>query len=145
MQYNGITDDNVETKDMLIVSINNVKDTSSYFEKEHENVKIMHFGDYSEEMITLLNYSKEKEKENGVFNNEMAKELYEFIKRNKDKNLAVLHCAAGISRSAGVGTFIQDLYGTQSFQDFKRKNPQIQPNLHVLNLLRKMYEKDMDE
>ena len=51
MQYNGITDDNVETKDMLIVSINNVKDTSSYFEKEHENVKIMHFGDYSEEFV----------------------------------------------------------------------------------------------
>ena len=148
MEYNGITDDNVETKDMMFISVNHaisnvdfVHDTSkvqSYFKRQHPNVHIMHFGDYGENYV----YKFIHEGPTGLFNEYKAKKLYEFIKANKDKSIAIVHCAAGISRSGAVGTFIYDLYGHVDFTEFKRTNPRIQPNQHVLKLLRKEQEKD---
>ena len=151
MQYNSITDENVEEQDMLIVSINNFynKDTlfndkysiQSYFKRQHSNVMIMHFGDYSEDYINkmiALDCTTV-----GFFNEYKAKKLYEFIKRNKDKKLAVLHCGAGISRSGAVGAFIFDMYGTTTWDEFINKNKRIQPNTHILKLLHQQQYKDM--
>jgi predicted protein tyrosine phosphatase len=149
MLYNNITDDNVETKDMFFVSINNPYDPEiflskgdvySHFKQQHSNVLVMHFPDFGETMIE--NYTKMGVKPFHIFNEHKAKKIYEFIKRNKDKSLAVLHCGAGISRSGAVGAFIFDLYGDMTYEEFKRKNPQIQPNQHILKLLRKEYDKD---
>jgi predicted protein tyrosine phosphatase len=137
MIFNGITDNNVELKDAMFISINNI-DQESYFNKEHDNVKIMCFGDYGEEILkTKINRS-----ENPIFDEQMAKELYEFIKKNKDKKFAILHCGAGISRSGAIGTFLYELYGDGNYSEFKRKNKRIQPNIHMLKLLRKVYEQD---
>lgn len=147
MQYNYITDDNVEEQDMLIVSINNYYDPAmgtdkagvrSYFKRNHSNVLIMHFGDYSEEFVLRVMH----EGPTGIFNDYKAKVLYDFIKKNKDKKMAVIHCGAGISRSGAVGAFIQDTYGTQTWEEFKRKNSQIEPNGWVLKLLREQLRKD---
>ena len=149
MEYNAITDDNVETKDVMFISINNPcdpgmfmsrNDVYSYFKRQHSNVMIMHFPDFGETMIQ--NYIKMGVNPCRVFNQYKAKKLYEFIKKNKDKSLAVLHCGAGISRSGAVGTFIFDLYGDVSYEEFKRKNPRIMPNSHILKLLRAELNKD---
>jgi predicted protein tyrosine phosphatase len=149
MEYNAITDDNVETKDAMFISLNSPFNgellfgaqttVESYFKRQHSNVMIMHFGDYGEEFV-LRNIHKGP---TGLFNEHKAKKLYEFIKRNKDKSMAIVHCGAGISRSGAVGTFIHDLYGTITSEEFKRKNPRIQPNGHILKLLRTEFEKDI--
>lgn len=150
MLYNNIDDSNIESQDMMIISINNhyrpyrkdsfKHDVESYFKKQHPNALTMHFGDYNENNAI----QKGNKGPTGVFNEYKAKKLYKFIKDNKNKSLAILHCGAGISRSGAVGNFIYDLYGKNdmTWDEFKRKNPQIQPNIYILKLLRKVYEED---
>jgi len=141
MQYNNITDENVESQDMLIVSINDfIEDIYSYFKCQHSNVMIMHFGDFGEE--EAMDELKNNPSCHGIFNAYKAKRLYRFIKANKNKKLAVVHCGAGISRSAAIGLFIFDLYGECTYEEFKRKNPRIQPNQYILKLLNEQRRKD---
>lgn len=71
-------------------------------------------------------------------NEKQAEEIYQFIKSNKDKKRCFVHCSAGISRSGAVGEFIQDILGTESYQDFKKRNPNITPNLHIKKLLNQL-------
>jgi predicted protein tyrosine phosphatase len=139
MEYSNTNDSNVEEKDIMYISICSPQDDDqpyiaqlsreSYFKEEHSNVKIMYFGDYL--------YPGEHS-----FTEEQAKELYEFIKENKDKSMAIIHCGAGISRSAAIGTFIFDFYGETTFEEFKRDNPRIHPNFYIYKLLKEQYEKD---
>jgi predicted protein tyrosine phosphatase len=150
MLYNNIDDSNVESQDIMIISINSAINrellfdaqttVQSHFKRQHSNVMIMHFGDYSEEFVNKI----EHEGPTGIFNDYKAQKLYRFIKANKHKKTAIVHCGAGISRSGAIGSFIYDLYGKDdmTWDEFKRKNPQIQPNTHILKLLRKVYEKD---
>ena len=97
----------------------------------------MYFGDYGEHHLDKVEY---------LFTNEQAKELYEFIKINKDKSRAIIHCGAGISRSGAIGVFIHSLYGNNSpemtYEEFKRKNPRILPNSYVLRLLNRQLRND---
>jgi len=142
MNYNGITDENVDSKDTMFISINNsvgldiIYGVYSCFKRQHSNVLIMHFNDYGE------NFIKDAIGVTGIFNEYKAKKLYDFIKRNKDKKMAIVHCSAGISRSGAVGTFIFDMYGNENFEEFKRKNPRIQPNYYMLKLLNEQKRKD---
>lgn len=147
MQYNCIDDSSVESQDMMIISINNpyvetlYPDTwiiKSYFKRNHFNVLIEHFPDFGEN----ISYDQIGQGNFSVFSEYKAKRMYEFIKKNKDKSLAIIHCGAGISRSGAVGTFIHDLYGTVSWDEFKRKNPQISPNMYILKLLQQQRLKD---
>lgn len=151
MTYSQINDENVESQDMFIVSINEFykKDTlfadkyttKSHFKRQHSNVMIEHFGDYHEDYIKR----QTPHGTFGFFTEYKAKKLYEFIKRNKDKSLAIIHCGAGVSRSGAVGTFIFDLYGTITWDQFVRKNPRVVANEHILRLLIEQYNKDTDE
>ena len=145
MEFNMIDDSNVESQNIMVVSVNQPYnedekwDTwgrTSYFKRQHSNVMIMHFPDYGELMHIRFH------KDPTLFTPFKAKKLYEFIKRNKDKNLAIIHCAAGISRSGAIGSFIHDVYGTVSYEDFKRKNPRIQPNEYIYKLLKDQWNKD---
>jgi predicted protein tyrosine phosphatase len=141
MTYNAITDESVESQDMMFISINNhIKDIYSFFKRQHSNVMIMHFGDYGEDYIQTY-----WGQPTGIFNEYKAKKLYNFIKANKDKHLSVIHCGAGISRSGAIGTFIFDMYGETTYEEFKRKNPRIEPNQHILKLLNEQRRKDESE
>jgi predicted protein tyrosine phosphatase len=141
MEFSYINDDNVESQDAMFISICSPPDDNqpyisqlsqtSYFKREHPNVKILYFGDYSGDFALNNEHA---------FNLGHAKELYTFIKQNKNKSMAIIHCGAGISRSGAIGTFIQDLYGTSTYDEFKRKNPRIQPNSHILRLLRQQID-----
>lgn len=146
MDYNMISDDNVEEKDIMFISVchppfgdwmfDDEYNRTSWFKREHPNVKIMHFGDFGDEAKNINNEY--------IFNIGDAKELYKFIQENENKSMAIVHCAAGISRSGAIGTFIFDLYGKRSmtYEEFRRKNPQISPNQRVLRLLRNEADKD---
>ncbi len=145
MTYNGIDDSNVESQDAMFISICSPIDDiqqpyisslsqESYFKSEHPNVKIMYFGDYDEE---------ESQNNNPyAFTKEQATELYRFIKNNSTKSSSLIHCGGGFSRSGAISTFVFDLYGTMSYEEFKQKNPQIIPNQYVLKLLREAQKND---
>ena len=107
------------------------------FKKNHPNVITLTFDD----VIKSGDSSPTVHKNNIAFNIKMAEELYNFIELNKDKSTCVVHCAAGISRSGAVGTFIHDLFGAGDYFDFKLVNPKIYPNPHILKLLRAEHTK----
>jgi len=128
MKSNNINDNNIEEKtDIFIISINNT-DEKSYFNSEHNNVKIMYFDDCDENI-------KDDKQEFKTITEEQAEELFEYIKQNKDRKVCLVHCSAGWSRSGAVGLFINN-YLKQSYDEFKKDNPVIYPSFKVYNLLK---------
>ena len=127
MAYNNITNDNVEDiKDVFFISIHYTgTDSSTYYFENKSNVKVMVFDDCSF-----------KHNHEVPMTEEQAIELLDFIDEHVDKEECIVHCAAGISRSGAVGTFICD-YTDTDFNVFIQNNPQIHPNPLVLNLLKK--------
>lgn len=72
---------------------------------------------------------------------ELVRNIYEgtfirsaFIEKIKDAKNWFLHCTAGISRSGTIGEFISDYLGQDYFQ-FKRDNPQTNPNSEIKKIL----------
>ena len=131
MKKNNITDDNVEDKSsVMFITIDGTSQHSdrpphTYFKRDHPNVKVMVFDDIENELAGFK-----------AFSAEMAKGLFKFIKANRDKRTCVVHCAAGISRSGAVGSFVQGYCGGD-FEEFMRTNPHILPNGRVLRMLNK--------
>lgn len=71
---------------------------------------------------------------------DQAKEVVAFAERHRDAGLTIVHCAAGVSRSGAVGSFLSDYYGLD-YSEFKRINPQVIPNVYVSKLLRMAAQK----
>lgn len=101
------------------------------FLQDEENYKTFWFFDLEEK---FNNFSD-------IFNSDMAKEMIDFIEQNRDKKTCIVHCTAGVSRSGAVGEFINDNWGDDSRQEFKRRHPHICPNSLVRKLLNQEYEK----
>lgn len=59
--------------------------------------------------------------------------VYEFLKEKTD--LLYVHCFAGVSRSGAVGTFANEMWGEDE-DKFKARHPHIDPNQHILTVLR---------
>jgi len=70
------------------------------------------------------------------FDDVMAKQIFEFVEKNRDAKFWFVHCTAGICRSGAVGEFLSE-YFEIPYNLFKRDNPQIRPNIHVKKLLRR--------
>ena len=74
---------------------------------------------------------------------EQAEKCVDFIEKNKGKHFEV-HCTAGISRSGAVCQFIFDFFNENkcySEEDFNYFNRHINPNNHVLTLLKRVFYK----
>jgi len=70
-----------------------------------------------------------------LFTREQAHQIINFIDRVKDEvDTLVVHCTAGISRSAACALFAHRYLGTDE-EEFWRLNSQILPNEYVLSLL----------
>lgn len=129
----GLTDENVETfKNDAFIDIigKGVEDGLSHFFKEnHENVLNLEFDDIDKEVerygTTDVLYGMSKEQ---------AKETYDFIMKNKDKSFTIC-CAAGMSRSQGVGNFINQImkgeYTSTTLLPY--------PNPHVVAMLKRVW------
>lgn len=131
MEMRGITNDNVEQHNQTcFISINDPQGTPEvpYF-TEHANVKVLFFHDLEED-VEHPKYGTLK-----AFTMDQARELCDFILNNKDKTNCIVHCAAGVSRSGAVGTFINDFFKGDLYE-FHKRNPYIHPNAHVLRLLK---------
>lgn len=140
MVQKGISDDNVEEKTgTFFISINDSFTPSVYsgrmfhphFSEDKKNVKVLFFDD-------VVPGEENTGSSTRAMSAEQAQELVRFIKNNEDKDTCIVHCAAGVSRSGAVGTFINDLFG-EDFFTFKKRNPQVRPNNHVLRLLREAW------
>jgi predicted protein tyrosine phosphatase len=136
MKRKRITNENVESyKKTFFISINDSCGTDEipYFENK-ENVKVLFFDDVEKDLeVPIIGTNKVLTAK--AFTSVQARELLEFIERHKDKESCIVHCAAGISRSGAVGTFVNNFYGGDWFE-LKKQNPYIHPNGLVLRLLK---------
>ena len=109
-----------------------------HFQQDHKNVKVVRFDDV--EMDFEYEVGSQLRKAHACTKTQ-AQEIYDFIKENEGKDLYIVHCAAGISRSGAVGTFINDFYKGDR-DKFIRQNPYIHPNGLVLSLLNRIARED---
>lgn len=74
---------------------------------------------------------------------EILKSIITFVEQNLDKEEIIVHCSAGVSRSGAVGEFIFDYFIEDKkkypYQQFKKQNPKIVPNLYIKQNLTKLY------
>jgi protein tyrosine/serine phosphatase len=143
---NDLDDDNVELfKDTAFISIVNANgydgdmqnrydsDDLHWFKKNHDNVLNLEFDDVESDVAL------DGTNQYTAFSEEQAREVVEFIDKNKNKTF-LIHCLAGISRSGAVGRFLYDYYPWVDREWFdvnvKRR---IQPNQRVYNELKKVY------
>lgn len=66
-----------------------------------------------------------KFKDRSPVSDEIGEEIREFIIKNKDKQF-LIHCAAGVSRSAGVGKAVECIkhFGIEGLEEYKKtKSP----------------------
>lgn len=142
----GVTNDTVELyDDSFFISINDTTGhySKSYF-KEHDNVKVLNFDDVEEDVVVEYLDNVKPRFIAKAFSEEQAKDLFEFIQKHRNKKVCYVHCSAGISRSGGVGTFIND-YMEQDYFDFMNKNPHIHPNGTVVRLLKNQHNIFLDQ
>ena len=135
---NGINDNTVsDSKNDLFISILDTDGhLGQHFKSEHDNVLILHFDDCSEDLdIPII--GQDQIRSLRTLDVIQAKRILDFIDRNKDRENLFIHCTAGVSRSGAVGTFICEYTGSD-FTTFKKKNPNILPNPHVLSVLNKI-------
>ena len=134
----NVFDQTVEEQNCAFISIiGSDPEEKSYFNNDHPNVLRLVFDDItSEEKISMIKLGQSNRV---LFCKEDAEKIIDFVDRNKDKYECFVHCAAGVSRSGAVGTFINDLCQYESFEAFARSNSQIKPNFYILAALRRVY------
>lgn len=144
MAENGITEENVEVQDVMLISIigtfepDDVPDPS-YFKADKSNVKIIYFDDVEEDQDVQIGSDRIHRAK--AFTETQAREIRDFIIKNENKSHCIVHCQAGISRSGAVGTFVNDAFGEDYFV-FMRNNPNVMPNHRVLRTLKKILYED---
>lgn len=126
-----------EHTDKAFISIMNSELPNSYFPQDYSNVLRLVFDDVTEEENEKRIKSGRQEMQ--LFTREQAETIVEFISRNSHVKEFYVHCLAGVSRSGAVGTFINDVYGDETYFQFLDENPIIKPNYFILALLRRVW------
>jgi hypothetical protein len=120
-----------EDPNLCYISIHNWNDTQ--IESDSQNYLNLWFDDITEkETKFVIN--------DILFTEEHAKQIIEFCENNSDKRHLYVHCTAGISRSGAVGLFINDNWGTNSYESFMRNHPWIHPNPYVSRILNQIFK-----
>lgn len=144
LQKIKIDEDNVESQNAAFISIvNSDLAETSFFKNDHSNVLRLVFDDTTQE--ENHNRLRKGLSELRVFSREQAQQILEFSNKHKDVETIYVHCLAGRSRSGAVGTFINDVYGSQTFQQFLQTNTTVSPNYYILALLRRVYNNIEDD
>jgi predicted protein tyrosine phosphatase len=65
----------------------------------------------------------------------------QFVKANTYTKIYI-HCDAGVSRSGAVAKFMQE-YLHLDYEEFRRENPQIVPNIAILKALTKLAKEEI--
>lgn len=146
LDYVGITDDNVESKDKTalieIMGEQYLLIHPFYFKKDHSNVIRLVFDDVDEPLhVPLLGDVPDEREYIPVvpMNEEQGKLIVEFVKANQNVGTFIVHCAAGVSRSGAVAKFITEYFGGED-KDFYKLNPYTKPNQRILTILRNLVQ-----
>lgn len=142
IQENKINDITVCNKDALFICIHNTKYESlanGYYTNQPllqncANVLNVWFDDLD------FSYKDKDGHTHTGLQPEQAKEIVEFIRANKNKQLAIVHCAAGVSRSGSVAQFIADMWHIP-YDKFTRMNPSISVKAHFTQTLNEALNK----
>lgn len=136
MAEKGVTMENCESQiDLCFISILNTSGnkTDPWFNESKSNVCVIAFDDVERDFnIPLIGSDKMVLAK--AMTMDQARELVNFIHRNKDRKCVLIHCEKGVSRSGAVATFIHRHFKTDP-KMFKEHNPIIDPNRYVLRLL----------
>lgn len=130
---------NVDKEPFSKIAFISINDTSgmwgtSWFSEDHPNVLRLWFDDTSKDGVPSPTIESSSTKAMTI---DQAKQIVEFIKKNKDAKQFIVHCSAGISRSGAVGEFIADYIGFDR-NEFLRDNPAIHPSPYVSSLLKRV-------
>lgn len=69
-----------------------------------------------------------------MFDMDMGYMVFDFFQKHKRCENLMIHCHAGISRSAAIGSFLSQILGKKNFMD-----PPYFPNSHVRGILRRVW------
>lgn len=145
MDHLKVTDETVDSyKRSAIIEIMGEQDLiymPFHFKKDHHNVLRLLFDDVDVPMsIWSIGHPDDDDRECIPvipMSEEQGKLIIEFIKANSEVNNFIIHCAAGVSRSAGVAKFINEYFGGTD-REYYQFNPYTKPNQRILNILRKL-------
>ena len=120
-------------------------DVEALFPEDTESAISLKFHDADPDMIPTFLFGLETEQEKmKYFDSNQAKKVISFIKHadrsggRNSKDLLLVNCMAGISRSGAIVHFARNLLSLD-YETFKKLNPQISPNGHVS---RKLYSNE---
>lgn len=116
-------------KKVVVLSRHNfIKFVNSLTDKQKQEVAFISIRDFDHKIIlnnasNVLNLQfddseTEESWTNKLFDDEMAQQIIQFVNNNIDKNLFVVHCLMGQSRSGAVGGFLEDALDAASALDF---------------------------
>lgn len=104
--------------DCIIVSITDVGSSPNYFNKENKHVKA----------ILSLQFDDVDYGQVNCITSEDARMIVDFVSKWSNKvNLVIVHCEAGISRSAGVCAALMKIFNGDDFEIFD--NSRYAPNM----------------
>lgn len=118
MQKNDLYDSNIDMRpDLAIISIGNSFEddladdifangpSSHWFKRSHKNVLNLDFDDIAApgEWRSLSKCDQYI-----LFDDDMARQIAEFVEENKNASVWIVHCGAGVSRSGAVSKWLKD-------------------------------------
>lgn len=110
-----------------------------WFKFDYSNVLKLLFDDVDEPLhIPLLGEPALDEREYVPvvpMSKYQGKKILDFIRQHTHVTNFIVHCAAGISRSAAVALFIKEYFKIDEIV-FNQQNPYIKPNMRIVNILR---------
>lgn len=124
------------------ISINDPTDNVWWFKQnEHtvDSLKLQFDDSISHESWNDVGYKEFYKRDAILFDELMAQQIFDFVQKNEDKVEAfIINCHAGISRSAGIGSFLNSLFNQTS----KFQTPPHHPNSRVRKFLRHIWHKN---
>lgn len=123
----------IGTKDVLEYHLEE-PDTEHWFKDKHDNVLNLEFDD-----LPCDEFEFDGHVAKGL-SIEQAKEIYDFVEKHIGKNF-IIHCRAGMSRSAAVGWYIRDFYKDIYNGDYRLPEG---PNKDVYRKLSRVYYKEKE-
>jgi hypothetical protein len=97
---------------------------------------------YTANMFRVERFKKTKAKQNPIFNDVMANDIRMFLKKIKEKHpddfTLIVHCHAGVSRSAAIGRYAFEELLNGTFAEFEFQNPYTAYNPIVYQKLKEL-------
>lgn len=146
MRSNDLYDSNIELRtDLAVISIGNsfeddIADdifangpSSHWFRKRHRNVLNMDFDDIAApgEWKNLSKCDRYV-----LFDDDMARQIAQFVEENMNASVWIVHCSAGVSRSGAVSRWLKDRLSCKySIEANNVDGRHAVPNAYVLKVL----------